>query len=175
MSDPFSILAGAVGVVGVTLQVASSIISILSDISDASESLCRLLTEIQDLEIVLLSLQHHSGRMKQKEPYREIPKGGKRGDQPNQLAVCIGNCRLELERLRSIVEPFRSRLTDVESGGMSKKLKRGMAGLKKAFKDADIDKAVTSLQSRKLTICLALIGSNMQSKYVDLLLILLST
>lgn len=145
--DVFGAVSGAVGILAVTLQVARGVSNLIGEIKDAPQSLQRLNQELQDLESILSQID------------RANVGGSKINIGSTAVEISLKTCRDELERLQHLLKPLAPKSAE---DGIHR---RTFQGLKKLFKDDDIREAVNALQSRKLSICLALMTSLARSVY----------
>lgn len=123
------------GIVTSVLQITLEISNLISGIRNASHSLQRLDQELRDLEAILTQIEQTEA---------------KHGLYSPAADMSLKSCRDELRRLQGILEPLG--LRSIGSGIR----RRTLQGFIKLFRDKEIDNAVNALQSRKLSICLAL-------------------
>lgn len=131
-------LSSVIAVIAAALQVARGISSLIDEIKDAPQSLQRLGQELRDLEVIFSQIDQSNDK------HGEIPIYSA------AVEVSLKSCRDELGRLSDLLGSLVPKST---GGGIHR---RTFQGIKKFFKDDDIREATNCLQSRKLSICLAL-------------------
>lgn len=131
-------VSSVLAIVTAALQIARGLSNLIGEIKDAPQSLERLGQELRDLEVIFAQIDQTNFRNS------DISL--------NSVAVemSVRSCRDELGRLRDLLESLVPKST---KSGIHQ---RTLLGIKKFFKDDDIKDAINALQSRKLSICLAL-------------------
>lgn len=135
--DAIGAVSGILAIITAALQVSRAISNLISEIKDAPQSVQRLSQELRDLEVI----------------FAQIDQTDTRNGEPIYSAaveMSLKSCRDELGKLQDLLESLVPKST---KGGIHQ---RTFYGIKKFFKDGDIGDAINSLQSRKLSICLAL-------------------
>lgn len=134
-------VSSLIGMLTFTIQIARSVSDLIGNIKDAPQSLRRLDQEVNDLESILSQIDQPDFEDSGLSLYT------------TPVEMSLRTCRDELERLRELLTPLAPRST--EDG----RRRRTWQGFKKFFKDDDLREAVNNLQSRKLSICLALMAN----------------
>lgn len=131
-------VSSILAIITATLQVARGLSNLIGEIKDAPQSLQRLGQECRDLEVIFVQIDQTN--------FRNVETS------LNSAAVemSVRSCRDELGRLRDLLESLAPKST---GSGIHR---RTLQGIKKFFKEDDIGDAINALQSRKLSICLAL-------------------
>lgn len=135
--DAIGAVSGILAIITAALQVSRAISNLISEIKDAPQSVQRLSQELRDLEVI----------------FAQIDQTDTRNGEPIYSAaveMSLKSCRDELGKLQDLLESLVPKST---KSGIHQ---RTLYGIKKFFKDGDIGDAINSLQSRKLSICLAL-------------------
>ena len=141
MAETFGIVSGAIGAVAVGARVAREILGTISGIADAPQSLQRLEHELRDLDAILTHINQASTIDFHSTSAESIPS-----------KAALQTCLDELTRLQRLVSPL-------EPARNAGRIQRSWKGLRAFLKDDDIKNAVNTLQSRKLTLCLALMAN----------------
>ncbi|KAL0636337.1 hypothetical protein Q9L58_004684 [Maublancomyces gigas] len=139
-------VSSILAIITATLQVARGLSNLISEIKDAPQSLQRLGQECRDLEVIFVQIDQTN--------FRNVETS------LNSAAVemSVRSCRDELGRLRDLLESLAPKST---GSGIHR---RTLQGIKKFFKEDDIGDAINALQSRKLSICLALMTNLASTK-----------
>lgn len=134
-------VSSILAIVTAALQVARGLSNLIGEIKDAPQSLQRLSQELRDLEVIFVQIDQTNFRNSE--------------TSLNSAAVemSVRSCRDELGRLRDLLESLAPKST---RSGIHQ---RTLQGIKKFFKDDSIGDAINALQSRKLSICLALMAN----------------
>jgi hypothetical protein len=138
MAEVIGILSGTVGIAAFVLQAVRDISNLAGDISDGPRRLQQLEQELYDLQLILSRLERLESA---------VYKDGK-ASELSPVVLSVKTCHDELERLKRLLEPLLPK-----PGGERIKLFQRM---KTFLKDGEIKDAVSALQSRKLSLCLAL-------------------
>lgn len=132
-------ISGLLAIITAALQASCAISNFISQVKGAPQNVRQLGQELRDLEIIFAQIDQtsigHTGVI-----YSVA------------IEVSLRSCCDELKRLQGLLESLVPKPPKVKSGIRQ----RTLYGIKKFLKDDDIREAVNALQSRKLSLCLAL-------------------